>query len=78
MEGGHRFASHPRPNDEVIQRLESALAAARKGQVPTVAIVVITPTQEPEITFAGDLGNIRGNALLGAIGRAFHQLVQRL
>lgn len=65
-----RFRTSPVPDTEVIALLETALDAARRGHVRTVAIVTVNPLNLTETAHAGDLGPIRANALLGGIVRA--------
>lgn len=73
-----RFRSHPTPSNDVVERLERALALAKRGYIQTVAIIAISPVHKAEAILAGDLAPIRANALLGGLTQAQAQVLKQL
>lgn len=72
-----RFRTDPKPNTDVIDLLERALASARHGHIPAIAVVVVNIVNQSEPVFAGDLSRVRADALLGGLVRATADLVGR-
>lgn len=72
-----RFRTDPKPNTDVIDLLERALASARHGHIPAIAVVVVNIVNQSEPVFAGDLSRVRADALLGGLVRATADLVTR-
>jgi hypothetical protein len=68
------FRLHPRPDLEVVALLERTLAAARQGHVRSIAINTCNPLNESESLFAGDLSQVRCNALVGSLVRSTIEL----
>lgn len=76
MSGTHKFRTHPRPDGEVIDLLERALASAKKGYVKTALIVLADPLHHVETAAAGDLSEVRTNVMLGGLTRAANELMK--
>ena len=72
----HKFRTHPRPDGEVIDLLERALASARKGYVKTCLVVLADPLHHVETAAAGDLSEVRTNVMLGGLTRAANELMK--
>lgn len=72
-----RFRTSPRPNSEVIGLLERLLAAARQGQVASVGVVVVNPLNQIETDAAGDLTELRTNALICGHAKAGNKLLSK-
>lgn len=70
-----RFLSTPRPNGEVIRLLECLLESARDGHIPTIHVVVVNPVNQAEDKAAGDLSELRTNALICGLAKASAKLV---
>lgn len=70
-----RFQPRPAPDSDVIELLERALDAARKGLIKTVIITGVNPLHECESKSAGDLGSINATVLIGGLSRAAHELL---
>ena len=68
------FRLHPRPDVEVVALLERALAAAKNGHIRSVVITTCNPINESEALFAGDLSQVRCNALVGSLVRSTIEL----
>jgi len=66
----------PLPNSEVVEALERALEAARRGHVRTLALVVVNPLHETETVAVGDLGNVGKLVLIGGLSFAANSLLQ--
>lgn len=77
MASDGRFRIGPKPNEDVIALLENALASAKAGHIPTIAIVVVNIVNQSEQLFAGDLSKLRSDALLGGLSRATTELASR-
>lgn len=52
-----RMPRAPRPNQQVVDNLEAALAAAKAGRVTTALVLTVNPLGEVETATAGDLTN---------------------
>lgn len=72
-----RFRTSPRPNSEVIDLLEKILVAARQGQIASLGVVVVNPTNQAETDTAGDLTELRVNALISGLAKASNKLLNR-
>lgn len=71
-----RFLTDPRPDNEVVQALEIALDAARRGRIRTLLILTVNPLQESENHVFGDLGEVKRKIVLGELSVARHQLLE--
>jgi hypothetical protein len=71
------FRLNPRPDLEVVALLERTLASARQGHVKSVVITTCNPINESEALFAGDLSQVRCNALVGSLVRSTIELSSR-
>lgn len=71
-----RFRTNPRPNSEVIGLLERLLSSARQGQLVTIGVVVVNPLNQVETDAAGDLTELRVNALVFGHSKASHKLLK--
>lgn len=72
-----KWPRRPRPNPDVIQALEGALAAARAGLVEAVVIVAINRLLEAEEVAAGTLDGPAKFAMIGGLSSAAHKLIAR-
>lgn len=52
-----RMPRAPRPNQQVVNTLEAALAAAKAGLVSTALVLTVNPLGEVETATVGDLSN---------------------
>lgn len=72
-----QFRLYQRPDEEVVALLENALQAAREGRVRCLVINTCNPINETEALFAGDLTQVRCNALVGSLVRSTIDLSNR-
>ena len=71
-----KFNTHPRPDSEVVDLLERALASAKRGYVKTALIVLADPLHHVETAAAGHLSEVRINVMLGGLSRAANELMK--
>lgn len=72
-----RLRGAPRPDSEVVEALEKALEAAKKGHVRAALVVLVDPLQMAEHAAVGDLPRCR-TVLIGGMSVAAHKLLQEL
>lgn len=71
-----KFRSTPRPNSEVITLLETLTTAARQGQIPTIAVVLVNPVNQAEAKVVGELTELRVNALISGLAKVSNNLLK--
>lgn len=69
-----RMPRAPRPNQDAISALETALTAARAGLAHTVVIMTVNPINDVETCVAGDLSSSGVIFLVRAMYQAARQL----
>lgn len=62
-----RFLPCQRPNNEVVELLETVLASARKGEVRAVSVVAVNSLNQVESASAGDLSDVRQSVLMSGL-----------
>lgn len=67
----------PRPDPEIVEVLERALAAAKKGHIRCILICTVNPLHEPECVTAGDITSSKRHVMIGALSSAAHKLIQQ-
>lgn len=69
-----RMPRAPRPNQQVVDILEAALAGAKAGLVTTALVLTVNPIGEVETATAGDLTNTGRVFLIRSIYEAARKL----
>lgn len=72
-----QWLKHPKPNNEVVQALEQALAAAKRGQLRAVVVVTVNPLHETESLAAGADNPVLHTVLVGAMAKAYSELISK-
>lgn len=66
----------PRPDSAVVQALEAALGAARRGLVRSAIIITVNPLREPESIICGELDDTGRVVLIGAMSVVTHKIIK--
>lgn len=64
-----------KPDPSVLELLDKLQAAARRGHIRALAVVVINPLLETEVGSAGGIENVKKHILLGGLWEAGYKLL---
>jgi hypothetical protein len=70
-----RFRKNPRPNDDVLLLLETAIDAARQGHIQACSIVTSDRLHNVESSSAGEIEGTGKFLLIAGLSKEAHKLI---